>query len=67
MADVIDAILQVTGSTDFKVDRGRLDESDESWVYVEIETRDGSQAKHPACPVSGFGNCHALLTWPNSD
>ncbi len=41
------------------IDRAKLTESVESWVYVNISTK---------CQTHyGFTNASAILTWPNSD
>ena len=69
-------------STSFvKVDRTRLDDSWEAWVYVLIESPDeadlvvGGQVEAAAeasagtyvGPLLGFGRARGVLTWENSD
>lgn len=65
-ADAVDAILAARGQGKWlKVDRSRLNESAEAWVYVEI-----ASAESDYVPVlSGFGPypMHGILTWENSD
>ena len=61
LATQIDQILASDPSTaGAKVDRERMSESHEAWVYISIEETESS-------PITGFGNCSAVLTWPNSD
>jgi hypothetical protein len=43
-----------------KVDRHKMNESHEAWVYIVIEETEQSI-------ITGFGNCKAVLTWTNSD
>ena len=43
-----------------RVDRARMAESTEAWVYVDLRETDHSLFR-------GFGNCKAVLTWPNSN
>jgi hypothetical protein len=63
IADTIDAILAAKRSTAFlKVDRTRLDEVWEAWVYVVIDDSDDD-----AVPLRGFGATKGVLTWRNSD
>ena len=60
-ADAIDAILASYPDTACaRVDRTRLRDSMEAWVYVDIEEPHDSL-------FQGFGRCKAVLTWPNSD
>jgi hypothetical protein len=68
IADVLDAIFASRPSTSiFKVDRTRLDESWEAWVYVTISR--SPEFKTPGVPglIYGFGATRGVLTWPNSD
>jgi len=61
LADRVDAVLADDPDTHFaKVDRSRLRDSHESWVYVEI-------AADASFLLRGFGPAKAILTWPNSD
>lgn len=60
-ADEIDALLKSDGFTSgIAVDRTRLDESEEAWVYVTLEAKD-------YFAYSGFGECRGVLVWANSD
>jgi Family of unknown function (DUF6210) len=61
LADAVDHLLSAHHFTmGARVDRARLAESCEAWVYVDLrETNDSI--------FHGFGNCKAVLTWPNSD
>jgi len=45
-----------------KVDRSRLLESCEAWIYVVMDPTGGDLDE-----LRGFGRCHGVLTWPNSD
>lgn len=71
-ADLIDSLLSntednfyITDDTSFiKVDRDRLQDSQEAWIYVDIsEPVTDSRLKL----TSGFGQTKGVLTWPNSD
>jgi len=57
-------IDQILGSYDAtacaKVDRYRMNESHEAWIYITIRETEQSI-------ITGFGDCSAVLTWPNSD
>lgn len=60
-ADRIDAILAEFPTTRWaRVDRSRLKDSHEAWVYVDLREDEFSSLKD-------FGECKAVLTWPNSD
>lgn len=60
-ADKIDEILQSNGYTkQISVDRTRLDESEEAWVYVKLKPLDYAH-------YVGFGECDGVLVWANSD
>jgi hypothetical protein len=61
LADQVDSVLagspETRGAT---VDRSRLRDSHEAWVYVDLRA--------DACDLlTGFGSTKAVLTWPNSD
>lgn len=60
VADKIDTILkkELHGLA-VVVDRARLNESMEAWIYVDVQS--GSE------DVKGFSESGAVLTWPNSD
>jgi hypothetical protein len=61
LADRVDTTLADQPDTRCaRVDRSRLDDSHESWVYVDI-------AADASSLLSGFGQAKAVLTWPNSD
>jgi hypothetical protein len=61
LADQIDFVLAGTPETSCaKVDRTRLKDSHESWVYVDLEAEKSDL-------LMGFGPVRAVLTWPNSD
>ena len=60
-ADEVDEILARSRDTKCaKVDRARLTDSMEAWVYVEVN----ECGDHL---ISGFGPCKGILTWSNSD
>lgn len=61
LADKIDDFFQKDFTTRCaRVDREKLSESREAWVYIKI--LDSKESN-----FSGFGNCDAVLTWHNSD
>ncbi|MBI5927699.1 MAG: hypothetical protein HY862_00205 [Chloroflexi bacterium] len=62
IADSIDVLLQnYVPLRGIKIDRVRLYESKEAWVYVKCISLDKTD-------YSGFGDSfNAVLTWPNSD
>jgi hypothetical protein len=71
IADTIDGLLAAAPGGQFlKVDRTRLDESWEAWVYVSIDSPD-SPIPTLFGPyfgsILGFGATHGVLTWLNSD
>jgi Family of unknown function (DUF6210) len=60
-ADEIDTLLKSNGFTSgIAVDRTRLQESEEAWVYVILEPGE-------YFAYSGFGRCQGVLVWTNSD
>ena len=60
-ANEIDAVLKAYAETrGIKVDRSRLRESVEAWVYVVAEKTEFGCYR-------GFGKIRGILTWPNSD
>jgi hypothetical protein len=71
VADRIDEILASnTRSQYLKVDRSRLDDSCEAWVFVHVETPENGtlQLVGPYFGAPhGFGTARGVLTWPNSD
>jgi hypothetical protein len=61
LADQVDAELAADPDTRCAtVDRSRLKDSHESWIYIDL---DGTASGL----LSGFGRSKAVLTWPNSD
>ena len=70
-ADAIDAILiSNVGGRHLRVDRERLHESYEAWVFVVGQVDDFSSdwfQRDYAGSVFGFGTVKGVLTWPNSD
>lgn len=72
LADEIDRLLGIELSTQhIKVDRSRLHESVEAWVFVRVDTQelqsDGSAPPDYFGMMYGFGAITGVLTWPNSD
>jgi hypothetical protein len=61
-ADFIDRLLRSDGFEFIKVDRSRLKDSFEAWIYVNVENSD---EEFPA--IKGFGESKGILTWQNSD
>ena len=60
LAEAFDRLLSAHINTaGVSVDRSRLGDSCEAWVYVDVRETDNS-------PLRGFANCKAVLTWPNS-
>lgn len=60
-ADALDALLAESPLTSFvSVDRRRLREASEAWVYVQIT----QEAEHP---WSGLEADTGVMSWPNSD
>jgi hypothetical protein len=60
-ATEVDALLKSQPmTTGILVDRTRLRESEEAWVYVTIEPRDNAV-------YQGFGSAEGVLVWQNSD
>ncbi|WP_437926235.1 DUF6210 family protein [Sorangium sp. So ce291] len=71
VADAIDALLaSEPGARFLKVDRARLGQSWEAWVYVLIDSPESSATDAAGVyhgPIYGFGGARGVLTWPNSD
>lgn len=77
VADAIEDILFSEEETKFlRVDRERMHESMEAWIYVIVTSSPGefptieSALLTRNTPLSysfGFGLCSGVLTWPNSD
>lgn len=75
-ADCIDKILWKYNSTCMlSVDRNRLQDSAEAWVYVDIANRENlikdleniESDMYPAYDFLGFVETKGVLTWNNSD
>lgn len=65
-ADFIDNYLSNDGNTAYiKVDRARLQDSQEAWIYVDVFEPGGAVKEINL--LSGFGRCKGVLTWDNSD
>jgi hypothetical protein len=68
VADLIDAVLGEKPSTAFvTVDRTRLSESQEAWVFVLVDSPAEGEPQNPQIPLYGFGRTRGVLTWMNSD
>lgn len=71
IADMIDALLAAESrARTLKVDRARLHESWEAWIYIVIDSprttmRDINDDYHGS--IYGFGLVRGVLTWQNSD
>lgn len=71
-ADILDAHFQSSPATSFiSVDRTRLDESWEAWIYVNCavvpsDVESGSNSTYCG-PIYGFPQGRGVVTWPNSD
>lgn len=64
-AAFMDSLLKKSGlSNEIKVDRTRLKDSREAWVYVNVNT---PAKTNWLSAISGLGLCSAVLTWENSD
>lgn len=61
-AEIIDKLLRSDGFEFIKVDRMKLNESFEAWIFVEIE-----ELSRDLQLLNGFGNTKGVLTWMNSD
>jgi hypothetical protein len=57
------------------VDKSKLNDSVEAWIYVDIEDKEEIENKlkesnhevHPVYDFRGFGKKEGVLTWDNSD
>jgi hypothetical protein len=71
VADAIDGVLAASsGARYLKVDRARLAESWEAWVFVVADVPESSehQIEGPYFGAPrGFGRSTGILTWHNSD
>lgn len=61
-ADIIDKLLRTDEFEFVKVDRSKMNESFEAWIYIDIE-----QLSRDLQLLNGFGNTKGVLTWMNSD
>ena len=72
-ADIIDQVLDRSLHTRYiKVDRTRLKESYEAWIFVDVLTQPDGNAKSSSADIpdflmAGFGACKGVLVWANSD
>jgi hypothetical protein len=71
-ADLLDGIFRSNRALSFlSVDRTRLEESWEAWVYVRIgdvpRTPDFEPESTYFGPIYGFPPGRGVVTWPNSD
>jgi hypothetical protein len=66
-ADFLDEFFHRDGNGNLRflsVDRARLNESLEAWVYVNVAQPDGDPRLNL---IQGFGKTGGILTWSNSD
>lgn len=61
-AEIIDRLLRGDGFGFIKVDRTKLENSFEAWVYVEID-----ELSEKFSLIKSFGKAKGILTWANSD
>jgi hypothetical protein len=50
---------------DVTVDRARLEDSHEAWVYVDFKNT--VPYGYGGVEISGFGVCKGIVTWEDSD
>ena len=63
-AEYVDYVFSLSPATNYlRVDRVRLDDCKEAWIYVRV--REPSENSYP--PISGFGDCKGVFIWSNSD
>jgi hypothetical protein len=72
VADFLDSVFRKNRAAEFlSVDRARLHESWEAWVYVKIadvpEYSDDWCSQSYFGPIFGFSSRRGVVTWPNSD
>jgi hypothetical protein len=61
----VDHILSLSPQTSFlKVDKTRLVDSHEAWIYVNVSEPTDNPI---VAPISGFGECKGIFVWSNSD
>lgn len=64
-AEYVNYVLSLSPSTSYlKVDRTRLDDSREAWIFVNVSEPTGDP---DVARISGFGQCKGVLVWGNSD
>jgi hypothetical protein len=63
-ADILDGILHRNGLAFLTVERTKLSESREAWVWVAIHDDIDSEF---GPRIQGFGSQQGVLTWQNSD
>ena len=61
-AQVVDKLLRSDGFEFIKVDKIKLEESFEAWIYVDIE-----EISKTFPLLNGFGKSKGILTWANND
>jgi hypothetical protein len=62
-ADFVDHVLHLSSTTGFvEVDRSRLSNSHEAWIYVKLEL-----SSNKSGIIRSFQNGVGVLTWSNSD
>jgi Family of unknown function (DUF6210) len=63
-AKYVDHVLSLGPETDcLTVDRTRLADSMEAWIYVDVH----EPAEDPVARFYGFGECKGVFIWGNSD
>lgn len=63
-AEVVDGIFRTEGYDFLRVDRTRLNDSFEAWVYVRIQVPNRDRDLDL---IHGFKTDRGVVTWPNSD
>lgn len=61
-AQIVDRLLRSDGFEFIKVDRTKLEESFEAWIYVNV-----AEISETFPLLKGFGEAKGILTWANSD
>jgi hypothetical protein len=60
-ASDVDHVLSLSPQTSFlKVDRARLVDSREAWIYVDVSEPTDNPV---VAPISGFGECKGIFVW----
>lgn len=61
ICDQVDQLFrQYHETSGIRVDRNKIEESREAWIWVLLDENDRQD-------FQGFSCCSAILTWPNSD